>query len=1056
MRLFRQAILVVLFLFGSAPCMSDAPTLYSTAGYESPVEAEPDDLLLLTGKGFQPGDTVVYRVVDETSQSSPPDRIPDRSDAILGVAQIASMLDAPDSMTVRLPLTLKPNQPYALWVVNLRGEWSNAARINDPRPLWLTPDEMPAIADASGIPRVLKVVGRNMQPPDGASVRLRLVGAHVSYALHARAPGNDSSLPTDTAVRRYVAEFPLPAKLKPGTYRAEFSRDGLAWVPLIPRGREMPQVFSVMPDPAGRPQFEVGEYSFGLCPPLQSDCASIKSPCHPDGGSGGDQSACITAAIRAAQASGGGTVIFGPGAWRLNAPGEWARGHVLSTRGVSYDGILVPHGVNLRGAGAERSTIVRGANWPVEIPSFALRGHNEVSGLTFRDERVYGNDQFGAGFLSLGVRWDRVRMYGPNDPMAVSHVVITANRFDKPFIAVAGGGLSIDHLRVTKNIFGAFYTALFWEGNIFNTSYHYSFSDSIVAQNTFYPGSYLDTKIGQGTIATALSGGRRIDFSQNVADGTSSEFLNDPKLDAKGWRAAFFWSMHDNVEMMLVSQNQISCSGDKDGDGEAIAYDNNHNRPGFGSIVRSVIAAHSDSAASVSNITVPGPLLARQADAGRSVGISNTAKYYIGDWVQVVQGAGIGQARKIQSIEESADGGKTISIGVSPAFDVLPPKGGLITVGRLYWQVYTIANVVEQRAPPCLKSNRTRRAGGLITVYGQTTDSAVEGNTQFDTSGISVVHQFQLLDPAAGVSSPVSFVQSFNEVRRNLIDGTYDASDQTRQAEYGIAVTFAATPHTDPPPILSYGLTIAHNSVLSAAGKIGAISFNQGWYTGPPSRTFIGLTPWKLADATLIFNNSIFDDVRSPARRIGIGISAGNPATPVEWRTVLYGNRCMGLSLPNQMLDDLGTQTVRHCPLLAENSCECGTAAAEIAVSLSRTQIQDRVGALAPFEIMISNKGIAAASGLVLTAQVPAGLSIVSLSAQDAICNVGEATAMQCRLGSLQSGQAVAVAAQVQIIQPTQGRIYFSVAQFESERAPLGNVASIEFTGLRVSPSGEK
>src|SRR5208283_3850977 len=173
--------------------------------------------------------------------------------------------------------------------------------------------------------------------------------------------------------------------------------------------------------------------------------------------------------------------------------------------------------------------------------------------------------------------------------------------------------------------------------------------------------------------------------------------------------------------------------------------------------------------------------------------------YYVGDWLQVVQGPGIGQARKISAISTgSGAGGPTVTFTVSPAFDVLPQPNSVITEGRLVWQIYTVGNEIDQRTPLCLKSNRTRRAGGLITQYAQTADSVIERNRQFDTSGILIVHQFEPIDAGAGVSSPGSIVQSFTEIRDNLVSGTYDAGDVSPLAEYGIAVSFAATPHTAP------------------------------------------------------------------------------------------------------------------------------------------------------------------------------------------------------------------------------------------------------------------
>ena len=51
------------------PCWPTAPTLYGTSAYESPVRADPDDLLLLPGSSLAGNDTVVYRAVADTTQA---------------------------------------------------------------------------------------------------------------------------------------------------------------------------------------------------------------------------------------------------------------------------------------------------------------------------------------------------------------------------------------------------------------------------------------------------------------------------------------------------------------------------------------------------------------------------------------------------------------------------------------------------------------------------------------------------------------------------------------------------------------------------------------------------------------------------------------------------------------------------------------------------------------------------------------------------------------------------------------------------------------------------
>ena len=54
--------------------------------------------------------------------------------------------------------------------------------------------------------------------------------------------------------------------------------------------------------------------------------------------------------------------------------------------------------------------------------------------------------------------------------------------------------------------------------------------------------------------------------------------------------------MNDSHEMLLISGNSASCTGDKAGDGEAIALDNNANTFGL-SAASPVLAATQDTAA---------------------------------------------------------------------------------------------------------------------------------------------------------------------------------------------------------------------------------------------------------------------------------------------------------------------------------------------------------------------------------------------------------------------------------------------------------------------------
>ena len=169
----------------SPATLATPPAVFSQPGYQSPVRGDPGDLLILPGDGFSASDTVVYQAIPDTTQAlTPPATVPTQSDAGTGIAPIISALDVPHSLTVLLPAVMLTDQAYALWVQDAAGEWSNVIRINDARPLWITPDSAYVTAYTANLPRYLKVVGRNLQPVPGASTQVMLTGPST-YTLTA-------------------------------------------------------------------------------------------------------------------------------------------------------------------------------------------------------------------------------------------------------------------------------------------------------------------------------------------------------------------------------------------------------------------------------------------------------------------------------------------------------------------------------------------------------------------------------------------------------------------------------------------------------------------------------------------------------------------------------------------------------------------------------------------------------------------------------------------------------------------------------------------------------
>ena len=128
-----------------------------------------------------------------------------------------SASNIPDSLTIRLPAQIRTDQTYALWVRTARGEWSDAVKINDARPLWVSPAFTYATHRIGSLVRELKVVGRNLQPSAGVRTQIQLVGPEVVGGIAETAPASD-------ATRGYVARLKLPARLSPGSYQVRVSR----------------------------------------------------------------------------------------------------------------------------------------------------------------------------------------------------------------------------------------------------------------------------------------------------------------------------------------------------------------------------------------------------------------------------------------------------------------------------------------------------------------------------------------------------------------------------------------------------------------------------------------------------------------------------------------------------------------------------------------------------------------------------------------------------------------------------------------------------------------
>jgi hypothetical protein len=843
-----------------------APLLLRTPGYESPVHAEPDDLLMIAGTGFQPSDRVVYQAF-AAAETHPP-AVPARNTAEAGIAPVVQQGSPPDAITVRLPTELLKRRAYRLWVVTSGNEWSEPVAINDPRPQWITPAYVYSTADFAGLGRVIRVVGRNLAAAAPESIKIRLRGTNTAYTLVANAASADS------AVSDYVAEASLPNRIAPGVYSISVRRDGLTWIDV------RDQKLEVRPDPPAPATFTLGDPAFGACQPNDSV----------------DDSSCFAQAVAAAGRAGGGIVSIPSGTWDLSTE--------KYNNEAATDGFIIPRHVQLRGAGRASSLIIRHGAVNRRRPDalLTLVGDNTVTGLGFSDDVHFNEWADARPVIQLGSTRGTAEANSAGSHL-IQDIVISGDAFLHVGRAITGdSGRPIARLFITGNEFGAYADAIGLPGSGGPATEPFRIDDSVIRGNRFVPGSYIDVTTRQGTMASGMGAAYRVDFSANIADGTSTTNLQDPG-DPSGFRAAFFWNMNNSVELMLVAGNQVACSGDKDGDGEAFGFDASGDTLGFN-------GAPAIGAAGADWVAVRAALIHEQG------GSALPATYYNGHWVEIVAGPGMGQTRKITSYSEDAATG-TVIFHVKPGWDITPaPGAGRMVVGRQYWQVLVVGNDIEHRSPPCHKSNRTGPNGGVIAVWAPSADFVVAANQQRDANGIVFTQGYSSATPSCPACVNVTFYQTALEIRDNTIDGEYDWSVDCGQG--GIWGSFGAsrTPES-PPPVVGFGISISHNVIARADGlRGGAINFPMTTFQGPPPGD------WAFIENLLIFHNRLRDIAGPPPRPKCFYGQLKRTAVRFEGKdnvrdSVLYANECERV---DSFLADGGKGTKRIC---SANSCEC-------------------------------------------------------------------------------------------------------------------------------------
>jgi hypothetical protein len=759
---------------------ASAPALIGSGGEQAPERAIAGAVLMLPGAGL--------RADDEVHFEQPATGTTGRFDVV------ATHL-VPHALFVRVPAAVVADLPVVVRVRSRADASSAPLVLNDARAHWFSPARVHARAPLASLPRQLRVVGRNLRTGAGdVRIRVRIRPAAAAASGSVLAPA--AATGTASAVAARVVDFDLPTELPLGMHHVEVSADGGGWS-------------------------AVGEQALTVIADPVPAAVAWPSACRADDGI--DDTPCLLDAVATAARRGGGSVRLPAGVIDLLGGGADAR-----------HGVLLPPGVGLEGAGRTRTRIVRGAAWPA-APLLTVTGGNRIAHLAF-EERAPAGEEAAAirlGILSPGY---------PVPPVEDVHVFDTAFAFVERGIVASGA--PVHGLVVTGNEFGARRDALLLDADRSRPMARFVVRDSIVRDNRFLPGGYVDCRIGQGTIASQVGASQRLDFSGNEADGRARDYLRPG--ERPGWRAAFFWHLLGPQDDVLVSGNHGSCTADKAGDGEFLAFDNNGNTTPFDGLARGVLAA------SGTEVEVP------VADGGRSWharwwGAEVADDFYVGHQLFVADGRGLGQVRTISAV---ARRGGSVRLRVRPDFDVVPDAGSRIVVSRAFNRLLVLGNAVDGRRCAGSNANGLLR-GGAIGLWATSVDSVIAGNVQHDAGGILLQSQFD-----AGASE--AFLQYHTQVADNVLDG--EVAVRSACSTGGIQLHHSARtwqgderPAWVPPvPIVQgYGVRVTGNRIRAADGlRGGSIVFADSWHRIDGARMYLG---------TLIDGNHVADVPRLPA-----------------------------------------------------------------------------------------------------------------------------------------------------------------------------------------------
>lgn len=825
------ALTIAIFLAGTT--FAAVPILHDEPFHGSPVRGYSDDIVFITGSGFVAGARVQVGLPGDDPAT------------LLNPATIVLVSD--DSITVRLPsgtTTLDSTDPIrALWVKNGGGEqsWAGPVLLNDLRPLWLSPSHQLTTGTLNGLPRTVTVVGRNLHLVSDVKIE----NGSNSYEFSIGSPPSCASANYGESALDSEAvsiDIPLPDPMATGVYDVFVKRTCGTWV-------------------------QVADNSLTIDAPTTPTTYAVASyGCEAD--DSGDDTQCVLDAIADAKVS-GGEVFFGAGEWLLDE--RYADLCNPSCPDMTAeDGILVPEDVDLIGNGRTSTKITIGKTelWDSEVV-FTLLGSNRVEGIHFHDKTVekaieaefnitwpptdtlnlpirvgqppyVEGEHFHIGFKPRAVLRLGRRPQDVSQELPVDDVAIVDNEFESPVIAILDGGFAMSRVIIAGNKIQAFRDGIRFtsvaEAELDADDALFGFADSVIYDNEFHDSAYSGTIEGgqvepdKGVIAFQIGASERVQVTHNTVDGCA-DTPGQGCSAAEGFRAGFFWSMHGNHEMLLVEDNDFIQIGRKSGDGEAAAIDINKTRYLFEEAATVFSATESEITVALS----ANPVLDEQA-------IEDMV--YRDHWIQIGDGTGVGQTRKISSytFEKKSGAISKVTFTVSPDFETAPDTSSIITVHRQTWHAYFSDNSVDATPndstdcdpgiiSPTTKAGQIRT--GLLHFYSATSDSLMLNNSMTCTEGIWLATAYNPYDPQGELSQRMIYNTAIidNWIERDSKeafdwDHTFytDAEDCTntgnppkpRYAEISGGIRISANSAHDSPTLL-YGVSVNGNSIDDAA-----------------------------------------------------------------------------------------------------------------------------------------------------------------------------------------------------------------------------------------------